>query len=273
MLCTAHLQSARSTTLTMIAPRQRVRVSVEQIVLDISDLSEGFPNVLLLIPGIRNSGLFGRQIKDVIYAHGIPIKPRRINYGRYGVWRFFAEIFVPPLRAKRTLNDIRSKIRDEMALAHDRTVSVLCHSNATKLFAEVCKDLDLSFHRIILFASVCNDRDIRVLARRCGRVVNVVAGRDHVPIVAEAMFPLRFSRTGQAGCKEDWAEDIFYEYNHNDIFTEAVIKDVIVPITVFGKIEYKFNVGALAQWHSPTNYRLLALLLAILLLGLLVALR
>ena len=246
-----------------MAIRKRTHVPVEAIILEISDISDGHQDVLLLIPGIRNSGFLGRQIKEVIYAHGSPVKPRRIHYGRYGLLRFLTEIILPCLRERNTINEISRKITDEIALANGRRVSVLCHSNATKLLAEVCRTRDYKFHRVILFASVCRERDIKALAEKCGRVVNVVARRDRVPILAEAIFPWRFARTGQSGSHEDWAEDIFYSYSHNDIFNNDVIKDIIVPIIMFSKIEYKFNVTGLSSLESPTTYRLVALFVAI----------
>jgi hypothetical protein len=134
-------------------------------------------------------------------------------------------------------------------------ISILAHSNGTKIIAEIIDKFDFKFEWIFLCGSVCHLNDVQKLRQINRYPVNDAATRDWWPIIAEAMRKSLYQATGVYGFNTHPILDRLFSYKHGGATRRQHIGRWILPALSKGAPERtKFrDVG----WkkHAPTYLR------------------
>jgi hypothetical protein len=151
-------------------------------------------------------------------------------------------------------------------------IDVFCHSNGTKLFAEVVGRIDKTFSTIVFAGSICRRAEAEAIASKARRkpVWNICGVRDRWPIIACALRPDLFEHTGVDGFLDHRINDRFHDFGHSGAREPEFIKNELVPLFLFGENTKGISRPMLGSWHDPATYRKIAAILlgaSILLLG------
>jgi hypothetical protein len=232
---------------------EALRLTPRNIAEEVStDAAERVERVLIVVHGIRDRGGWSAYFKDAMEARGYKAVVAPVVYPRYSALPFLLGKGVAS-RRKATLEQISRIFRDHPGAVID----VFCHSNGTKLFAEIAADIDQPLHSVVLAGSICRRRDVEAIADKVklGRLWNFCGVRDRWPLVACALRPDLFEHTGVDGFVHERVNDRFHDFGHGGAIEPAFIKDTIIPLLLYGENPKGIPRPSVSGLHDPATYR------------------
>lgn len=197
-------------------------------VADVED--ERPPHIVIALHGIRDNSSWSYEL----IPHASPFEDTIIiapvSYERLGTTRFILNLFMGAID-RRVIKRI-NRVHD---LHPNSPISIMCHSNGTKILARVLNKLEFEPEYIFLVGSVChlNDCD-NFTARR--RVVNECGVNDRYPVIAETIRPSVFGATGVFGFNNYPIIDRQFPYDHSNALSRSHFEEWIIPIITTGKV-------------------------------------
>lgn len=212
---------------------------------------ERSPHILICIHGIRDNGAWCNVTAT---AKGNFLDSEiRIACVRYG--RLSTLGFISRKKSKKILNDIKDQIDYIFGEFPESSISVLCHSNGTKIISELLKDNSFNFEWIFLCGSICHLDDIKYLRNINKYPVNDAGTKDWWPILAESIRPKIFQATGVCGFHKFPVIDRVFSYKHGDGVKQDHIENWILPTISSGKARKTPVTDVGFRKHVPTYLR------------------
>jgi hypothetical protein len=218
------------------------------------------PHVLICIHGIRDDGAWCNSTATALGDFlDSKIEIICVRYDRVSSYGFILG---------RNRDAIKLDVIDQINFVKrsfpESPISVLAHSNGTKVLAEIIPDLDFELEWIFLCGSVCHIRDVNNL-RKVSRVpVNDVGTKDWWPIIAEALRPSMFGATGTNGFYRFPVKDRFFAYYHGQGTNEEHIQNWILPTLATGRVRNTAAINFRTKKHAATYIRYSLIMLPVL---------
>lgn len=173
-------------------------------------IDERPPHVLVCVHGIRDDGNWGNIAATAIGGLAdTKVEIVCVRYDRVSSFGFL-------LGNGRNKNNI--DVIDQLSFIRnkfpDSLISIICHSNGTKLVSEIIQALTFEIEWLFLCGSVCTTADVRTLRIARRYPVNEIASKDWWPLIAETLAPKRFQSTGSTGFNMYPIVDRLFPYNH-----------------------------------------------------------
>jgi hypothetical protein len=191
------------------------------------------PHVLICVHGIRDDGAWCglSTITPGRFLDG-RIAITCVRYDRLSAWGFLFG---------RKHNEIQQDVIDQLNYIRSRfsdsLFSILCHSNGSKVVADIIDKISFQIEWIFLCGSVCHRRHIRSLRTINRDVVNDAGIKDWWPVLAEAFRPSVFQATGVFGFHQFPVQDRFFAYKHGDGIRREHIEAWILPTLATGAVQ------------------------------------
>lgn len=199
--------------------------------IDVADVeNDRPPHVVIALHGIRDDSSWSYEL----IPHASPFEDKVIvapvSYGRLNRFSFILNLFIKRID-KRVIN----RMNKVYNLHKSSPISIMCHSNGTKILSRVISKLEFEPEYVFLVGSVChlNDCD-NLLARR--RVINECGVNDIYPIFAETIRPYLFGATGVFGFNNYPIIDRQFSYKHSNALSRKHFEEWILPILTTGKV-------------------------------------
>jgi hypothetical protein len=212
--------------------------------VEIADVQDARPpHVLICVHGIRDDGAW---CNTATTALGEFLDTRiEIVCVRYD--RVSSHGFLLGRNRSATRADVLQQIRYIASRFPESPMSVLCHSNGTKIIAELMGKFGFKFEWIFLLGSVCHIRDVDKLREIVKHPVNDAGTRDWWPIIAEATRPSMFGATGTCGFSRYPVVDRYFNYSHGGGITQDHINGWILPTLSTGSVR--------RSPHQPVKFK------------------
>ena len=195
--------------------------------------STGAPHVLVCVHGIRDDGSWGSaakiSVKSGLFDNSITVLSARYD-------RVSSIGFILGYRHAQNCDDLVTQLHQIRSDYPSSYISVICHSNGTKVFADISRRLEFEIEWIFLCGSVCRVRDAEKFLLRNRQTVNDAGTLDWWPVVAEALRPSLFGATGVGGFHRHPITDRWFRYHHGGGVTLKHINEWIIPTLVTGRV-------------------------------------
>jgi hypothetical protein len=209
------------------------------------------PHVLICVHGIRDDGAWceasATALGDFLESRIEIVCVRYDRVSSYG--------FVLGRNRTEIRDDVISQIKYIRERFPESPLSVLCHSNGTKIIAEIILKLDFKLEWIFLCGSVCHIRDVNSLREISQFPINDAGINDWWPILAEALRPSLFGATGVGGFHRFPVRDRAFPYYHGGALTEEHIRNWVFPTLATGKVLKTPALDIGFKKHAPTYIR------------------
>lgn len=209
------------------------------------------PHILICIHGIRDDNAWCNQTRTAAGKFlDTTIKVACVRYKRLSSFDLI-------LNRDRTAvqESVRKDIEFIISQHPDSPISLLCHSNGTKVIAEVLPSIRSEIDWIFLCASLCHLDDVPSLRVSKKQTVSDAATKDWWPILAEALRPSIFQATGVTGFNCYPIIDRSFAYNHGDSVNIKHIEKWILPTIATGKIIAHDTTDVGYRKHMPIYIR------------------
>jgi hypothetical protein len=226
--------------------------STSSLISDVSKIEdERPPHVLICVHGIRDDGAWcdiaaiapGRFLDTTIEI-------ACVRYDRLSI-----RGFVWGHRRAAIQDDVIDQIDFIKKRFPDSQYSALCHSNGTKVMAEILPRLTIKLEWIFLCGSVCRLNDVKSLRNVINNPVNDAGTKDWWPIIAEILRPSMFQATGVNGFRCFPVEDRFFDYDHGEAVRKKHIEEWIFPTLAMGHVETSDKIDTGYKKHLPIYAR------------------
>lgn len=198
-------------------------------VASVSD--DRLPHILICIHGIRDDNAWCNQTRTAAGKFlDTTIEVACVRYDRLSSFGLI-------LKRDRTAAQ-ESVLNDINFIASknpDSPISMLCHSNGTKIIAEILPRIKFNVEWVFLCASLCHLKDVPAL-RKSKNTVSDASTKDWWPIWAEALRPSIFQATGVTGFNYYPIIDRSFPYGHGDGVNNEHIEKWIFPTISTGKV-------------------------------------
>lgn len=217
------------------------------------------PHVLVCVHGMRDNGAWCSEVEAAesiaVTAPGRFVDTRFViacaSYDRQSTVDFLLGLRRSSIQAQ-VLDRIRS-IREQYSSS---PISILCHSNGTKVVADLMSSFNFKVEWLFLCGSVCRLDDVRELRKVTQRPVNDAAPNDPWPILAEVVRPGLYKATGVFGFHcAPVIERMFRYYRHGGGTGRAHIEKWVLPTIVTGAVERTLVPDLGWRKHLPTYLR------------------
>lgn len=192
---------------------------------------EGHQHILVIIHGIRDNGVWAAWLQQELIHEGARIRIIPVRYDWNSSWDFICQRTKDRHAAAwQVAMTLQSIFNDNSHIP----VSIICHSNGTKILSTVLEEMPFRFHYIFLAGAIClrtSANRFKVAARR---VINFVGVRDLWALIAEALHPHQNEATGVHGFGGDKVHDLFFDFGHDGGVSRDHIRDQILPWLALG---------------------------------------
>lgn len=209
------------------------------------------PHILICVHGIRDDNAWCNQTRTAAGKFlDTKIEVACVRYDRLSSFG---------LILKRDRTDVqRSVLRDINFIISeypDHPISLLCHSNGTKVIAEILPSIESEIEWIFLCASICHLKDVPVFRVPNKKTVSDASTKDWWPILAEALRPSTFQATGVTGFNCYPIIDRSYPYKHGGGVNNKHIEKWIFPTISTGKVIAHATEDIGFKKHTPIYIR------------------
>jgi hypothetical protein len=188
----------------------------------------GLQHVLVVIHGIRDNGAWATDHQQSLMHDGVNIKIVPLSHHWMTAPRFIWQRKTDLLAAAWQVTVGLRKIFE--SVPQGVPVSLLCHSNGTKVAAEVLKEIgDFRFNYIFLAGAVCSRDAGHVFEAAADVVINFIGVRDHWPLVAAAANPVLNGATGVFGFGSVKIQDLKFDFKHDGALEMDHFRAQILP--------------------------------------------
>ena len=163
---------------------------------------------------------------------------------------------------KQICSDIKKEIAEIVRDNVDSTFHIVCHSNGTKILAEIVTEIGVRFDVVVLLGSICKRDDVVPILSTAQHVINDCGILDKWPTIATAIRPRSFADTGVIGFQRNRVRDRYFKFGHSGGLTRSHLTEFVLPLILEGTMRSPTGVSPNTRWHNPTYYRRTGIFLA-----------
>ena len=220
------------------------------------------PQVLICLHGIRDNAAWGTASETIsgFVENHVEVAP--ISYEQLESYSF-----ILGWKRKKIQDDVIDQINFIKKSYPYSELSIICHSNGTKVLSEIINRLQFRFEWVFLCGSVCKLSDVNSLRNVNRRPINDAATKDWWPIWAELLRPDLYQATGVYGFHKFPVRERMFAYGHSDAVDKAHIERWVLPVLATGRINLTdvYDIG-FKKFLPRYGRRLLILLILIVIL-------
>lgn len=212
--------------------KDNVRLLSANFDVHVAEVKDDRPaHIVIALHGIRDDSSWSYELLENLshFEDKLIIAP--VSYGRVSTFSFLANI-----NSRKVDNKVSKRMNSVKKIHPNSPISILCHSNGTKILSRVLENLDFIPEYIFTIGSVCHQDDCdKFVVNR--RMVNECGIKDIYPIIAETIRPDLFGSTGVFGFNNYPIMDRHFVYSHSDGLAREHFEKYLIPIIINGKIE------------------------------------
>lgn len=191
------------------------------------------PHVVIALHGIRDNSSWSHKLISDASPFNDKIEIVPVSYERIGIIAFLMNF-----ASSKIDDDVVNKIENIKKAYSGNPVSIMCHSNGTKILSRISKKINFVPEYIFLVGSVCHVSDYNKFKVR-RRAINECGLKDFWPIFAETFRPSVYGATGVFGFNNYPIKDRHFYYGHSEGLEKKHFEDWIIPVITTGRIQNK----------------------------------
>lgn len=252
-------------TSTSATETDTVDLAPKEIVQNAVDLKGTPTHILIALHGIRDNGLWALEAEQELYYAGSTVRIQAIRHSWFSEWKFLFQS-KPYKTAWQVQKELRRIFKDPVN--KDIPISILCHSNGTKILAMILEAFDYEFKYIFLTGSICrNEFSSLFEGAATDWVVNFCGRRDVWSIVAEILRPSCNEATGVFGMTGARVRNLFFDFCHNGGVQPDHIRKYIIPTITDDKIPLPEKTKKFFPKYLPYYTRIVLMVLLTVIVG------
>ena len=237
-----------------MAKEKQAYLETEEFALN-EALTQSAERIVFVLHGIQDDAAWAGALFGDTEPFGQKLVPHCLQYSEYEVVPFVLGLGRQTIR-KRIIYNITQIYKE---YGPDHPYHIICHSNGTKILAEIADQLPMRFHTVSFLGSIAKYDDLATVLDKCEFFCNFIGVYDPWVTLAEALRPDLFSQSGRIGFRSGARKlsEPSFNIGHNDALTPEFVRQHVVPFLLFQEKPQSHPAWVSKSVLSPTKLRYL----------------